>query len=660
MERKALLHESSGRTAASQTNYSGLVDLPPPPSSLLPPPRKLSQTGRAASIGVLGGSTSLGKFTFKEVPKVRGLPKSYSVSADGSPSYLTPSQLGRQELYREVPFTAVFGLQRIERSVAQAFANYAAELDVHDRSDLTEQERTSRMSHASLIILDELEFDKSVVTVPLVFAILIAAACQFLVGYNTGVMNAPVHVVFPQHSTLSWSLAVAAFAVGGPFGAIMGGRMADERGRRGALLLDTWTFLVGGILQTLAWDMFTIIVARFMIGFASGFSSVLVPIYLGELAPPTLRGMLGTVTQFALVVGILAANCFAFPFATLTQWRILFAVTPAVAIFQLLAAPFLLESPRWLLGRDPSSLKARYIIKRLRGLRYDHEVETEVGHFVMGGAAQRPEQSSHIAVLKEMWRQPKIRTLLLSSLILQVAQQFSGINAVFYYSTSFFQGIIDNPLLGTTLVGAVNVLATYAVLFLMDRCGRKTLILWSSGGMFVSCVMITMSLLGILNKMMALIAVNVYVCFFEFGLGPIPWLIVAEMFDGKYVATAMSTASQVNWACNFIIGFIFPYLNQFLGAYTFVPFGLILLGSFIFAATVLPETQGTTPEQLVAEMTRTLSQNIVYQPNVETANQIDVEWRKAMEQLQHEEEMEQQQGTYDYGFQPITDEKSNM
>ena len=123
----------------------------------------------------------------------------------------------------------------------------------------------------------------------------------------------------------------------------------------------------------------------------------------------------------------------------------------------------------------------------------------------------------------------------------------------------------------------------------------------------------------------------------------------------------MSTASQVNWACNFIIGFIFPYLNQFLGVYTFVPFGLILLGSFIFAATVLPETQGTTPEQLVAEMTRTLSQNIVYQPNVETANQIDVEWRKAMEQLQHEEEMEQQQGTYDYGFQPITgDENLHM
>ena len=101
-------------------------------------------------------------------------------------------------------------------------------------------------------------------------------------SYNTGVMNAPANVVFPGHSTLAWSLAVSSFAVGGPFGALVGGRMADSRGRRGALLLDTWLFLVGGILQTFAPDMMTIIVARFIIGFASGFSSVVVPVLLGE------------------------------------------------------------------------------------------------------------------------------------------------------------------------------------------------------------------------------------------------------------------------------------------------------------------------------------------------------------------------------------------
>jgi SP family facilitated glucose transporter-like MFS transporter 3 len=460
--------------------------------------------------------------------------------------------MGRLELYREVPFQAVFGLQRKEHSISQAFAMFAAnQAEGGEPTDSkSSADRASRVSFASAMILDELEFDASVVTMPLVFAVLCAAACQFLVGYNTGVMNAPASVVFPGHSTLSWSCAVSAFAVGGPFGAIVGGQLADSRGRRGALLICTWTFLIGGWLQTLAWNMTILTFSRLIVGFASGFSSVLVPVYLGELAPPTLRGMLGTCTQFALVSGILIADMIAFPFATESKWRLLFAVTPILAMVQLFLAPLLLESPRWLLGRDPKSLKARYIVKRLRGLRYDHEVETEVGHFVMGSSAQTStqEQTSTSAVLKEMWSQPKIRLLLLSAIVLQVSQQFSGINAVFYYSTSFFEGVIDNPLVGTTLVGALNVLATYAVLFLMDRCGRKTLILWSAGGMFLSCLVIVASLLGFLGNMYALAAVCSYVIFFEFGLGPIPWLIVAEMFEGKYVATAMSASSQVNWA----------------------------------------------------------------------------------------------------------------
>lgn len=597
-----------------------------------------AKAGRSASIGALGGSSSLGTFKFKEIPEVPGLPRSYSIGADGSPSFLTPTQMGRQELYTQVPFTAVFGLQKKERTVSQAFASYAAELDVGEMEGLSEEERLTRSSRASMIILDELEFDANLVTTPLVFAIIVAVASQFLVGYNTGVMNAPEKVVFPGHSTLLWSLAVAAFAVGGPFGAIAGGKLADSRGRRGALLIDTWTFLLGGLLQTLAIDMYTIIVSRFIIGFASGFSSVLVPIYLGELAPPTLRGMLGTLTQFAMVIGILVADLFAFPFATEDSWRILFAITAIVAAIQLFCAPFLLESPRWLLNRDPKSLRARYIIKKLRGLRYDHEVESELGNYIIGEAAQHQEQKSQGAVLKDMISHRKIRLLLISSLVLQMAQQLSGINAVFYYSSSFFEGVIDNPLLGTTIVGAVNVAATYVALLLMDRCGRKTLILWSSAGMFLSCVVIVLSLLGYFGNILALVAVNVYVSFFEIGLGPIPWLIVAEMFEGKYIAVAMSVSSQTNWACNFIVGLVFPYMNQYLGPYSFAPFGAVLAFTFFYALFVLPETQGTTPEDLVADIVRRNSKSVIYEANTEEAGAIDLEWRKAMEQIMQEEE----------------------
>jgi len=598
-----------------------------------------NKTVRSLSAGALGGSLSLGTFRFSEKPIVKGIPKSYSISLDGRTEGLTPTELGRQELYELIPFTAVFGLQKKERTISQAFASYAADIDVMSQRNLSESDIKSRRSRTSMIILDELEFDAVLVTTPLVCAILLATMSQFLVGYNTGVLNAPADVIFKGHSTLSWSIAVAAFPGGAPFGATAGGKLADSRGRRGALLMATWVFLLGGLIQTFALDMYSIIVARFILGFASGFSSVLVPIYLGELAPPRLRGMLGTLTQFALVIGILISNIMGLSLSTESLWRYLFAITPVTCVIQLALAPFLFESPRWLLGKDPSSLKARYIIKQLRGLRYDHEVETEVGHFVMGGAAQETEQTSNKDVLGEMLGRSKIRMLLFSALVLQMAQQFCGINAVFYYSTDFFRGVIDNPSIGTTLVGAVNVIATYAALLLMDRCGRKTLILWSSGGMFLSCIFIVLALRGIVSKVIALVAINAYVIFFELGLGPVPWLIVAEMFDAKYVATAMSLCCQLNFSCNFIVGLGYPFMNKWLDTLSFVPFAAVLAFTFVYTFFILPETQGTTPEELAADMVRRNSRSVIYEPKDEDNScAIDEEWRKAMEQLMKEEQ----------------------
>jgi hypothetical protein len=125
---------------------------------------------------------------------------------------------------------------------------------------------------------------------------------------------------------------------------------------------------------------------------------------------------------------------------------------------------------------------------------------------------------------------------------------------------------------------------------------------------------------------------------------------------GKYVATAMSVSCQLNWACNFIVGLAFPSMNAYLGPYSFAPFAVVLLATFFFAAYVLPETQGSTPEQLAAEMTRTLSQAVTYQNNSDTGDQMDLEWRKAMEQLKQEEEMEKKSGNYDYGAHPVEDE----
>mmetsp|Transcript_11702 Transcript_11702/g.28761 ORF Transcript_11702/g.28761 Transcript_11702/m.28761 type:complete len:698 (-) Transcript_11702:140-2233(-) len=584
--------------------------------------------------------------------------RSFIQAADGSYSALTPLEMGRHELYEELPFLAVPGLQKKEHNLSVAFSSYAAALDTLETEEyyksttgkgMNPEEKEQRLSRMSLLLLDELEADAITVTTPLIFAVLIASMLMFNAGYNISVMNAPEPFVFPGHSTGAWSVAVAAFCVGGPIGSVLAGKWADERGRKGALLLTTWLFIIGGLIQSLAPSLVVVMIARAVIGVASGASTVLVPIYLGELAPPNLRGVIGTMTQFALVVGILFADIVGFVLANETQWRWMFFLVSVMAILQLFLTPLLLESPRWLLGKNANSSKARFIIKKLRGYRYDEEVETEASHYLGAVKTQSLDDDDSSGkekekknAMAEMFADKKVRLLVVSTLVLQVANQFSGINAVFYYSGIFFDGVIENPLVGTTIIGAVNVLATYLALLLMDRCGRRTLIMWSTVGMFLSCVMIVLSLLDYFNQTVALGAVASYVSFFEIGLGPIPWLIVAEMFDGKYISSAMSVSSQLNWTCNFFVGLLFPYLNESLGPYSFAPFAIVLLLTFIYAWIWLPETAGTTPAELQAELVKKNAlvtyHNMDIQGMAGSVPATQDEWAQAMADIASEEE----------------------
>jgi len=503
-----------------------------------------AQVERPGEIGHRKTATDIGGYRSTQAGSHQRA-RSFVEFPDGRVSDLTPLEMGRQELYEDIPFVAVSGLQKKEHSLSVAFSSFASAIDVLEQEKhlastgrgMKPEEKEKRLSQMSLLLLDELEADAITVTTPLIFAVLIASLLMFNAGYNISVMNAPEPYVFPGHSTLSWSIANgSAFCVGGPVGASLAGKWADDRGRRGALLLATWLFIIGGIIQSLAPSMLVITVTRVIIGLASAASTVLVPIYLGELAPPNLRGIIGTMTQFALVLGILFADIVGFPLANEKTWRWMFFLTTVIASLQLLLTPFLLESPRWLLGRNPKSWKARFIIKKLRGFRYDEEVETEVEFFLsaaktqsIDGDSSRSQGKDKSNPVNEMFADKSVRLLVVSTLVLQAGQQLGGINAVFYYSGLFFDGIVDNPLVGTTIIGFINVLATFVALLLMDKCGRRTLIMWSAGGMFLSCIVIVMSLLGYFSSnYVALLGVGCYVSFFAIGLGPIPFLIIAE------------------------------------------------------------------------------------------------------------------------------------
>lgn len=163
---------------------------------------------------------------------------------------------------------------------------------------------------------------------------------------------------------------------------------------------------------------------------------------------------------------------------------------------------------------------------------------------------------------------------------------------VFYYSTSVFEDIINKPLIGTTSTGAVNVIFTYVALLLMDRCERKSLVLWSIGGMFIACLLLIGTQIGVWTDtygIATLASVNAYVAFYAVGIGPIPVLWITEMVPPKYVSLTMSVCSQLNWMANFLVGLAFPSMREQLMGWTFVPFAVVLLVAFLFVWRVLPQ-----------------------------------------------------------------------
>jgi len=478
-------------------------------------------------------------------------------------------------------------------------------------------------------------------------AVTVAALPMFLFGFNTGVLNAPEAVIFPSHSRFSWSAAVSGFCVGGLFGANVSGSLADRWGRRTGLVTIFWINLVAGVLHSITPTMGGLILARVVVGIAGGASTVVTPMYLSEISPKDIRGSIGTLTQLACVVGILASILWELPFNSETKWRWIFVPLPLVSIVGIVLAPFcLVETPSWLLlhcdAGDDRRQEAHENLRKLRGLRdqEDDGIIEMMLHDEITASSQRPSTTSlepvatddpdnHPSSLEEQEEQqldtppqsssqrvfsayhssfksyvfdPRNRIPLISSILFPVAQQLSGINAVFYYSTALFRGVISNPETGTIIAFAVNAAATVGAVLLMDRLGRKTLLSLSAGGMFLCCILLTLSLEGSLPGLLTVVGVMLYICFFELGLGCIPFFLASEMIEPEFAGRVQSISMSCNWFSNFCVGMLFPYMDKYLGPYSFVPFAVVLLGTVLYAIFLLPETRGKTPAQVMQDL----------------------------------------------------------
>ncbi|KAF1779266.1 Major facilitator superfamily domain [Phytophthora cactorum] len=449
----------------------------------------------------------------------------------------------QKRLYQELPFSVLPGMRRQSFQRERSFSNLKS--------------RSSWGSFTNLVARGE---DQPLLGADDDCGVALMSAFQF--GYNTGVTGGiNPDIIFPGHSDMQWAVCVSIFAVGGPIGSLTAGH---------ALLVDSFLFIIAGAIMALSVNIYALILGRFLVGFASGTVSVVVPLYLGELAPPNLRGALGTGYQLFMVMGILAADLLAFKYSGESQgiaqpgWRLLFGFTAVPGILQLALASLLTESPRWLLTKNRPK-EAADILRRLRG---SNDVYEEIDSICSASDNESGANTGIWDVLKDR----SIRFPLVAAVVLQVAQQFSGINAVMFYASSFFKNVgLKDPLVGATLVYTVNVISTGVALVLMDTAGRRPLLIYSAIGMIISSIVLTLGLMNALPfaSMASVGGVMCFVWFFEIGLGPIPWLIVAEMFPAKPRPTAMSIATMVNWSCSFLVGLTFPTMQRELGEYTF-------------------------------------------------------------------------------------------
>ncbi|KAF6111461.1 solute carrier family 2 member 5 [Phyllostomus discolor] len=340
-----------------------------------------------------------------------------------------------------------------------------------------------------------------------------------------------------------------------------------------------------------------IIVSRLLVGICAGLSSNVVPMYLGELAPKNLRGALGVVPQLFITVGILVAQIFGLRsvLANVDGWPILLAVTGIPAVIQLLLLPFFPESPRYLLVKKKNEQAARKALQRLRG--WD-EVDAEMEEIRREDEAERA--AGFISVLK-LFRLKSLRWQVISIIVLMAGQQLSGVNAIYYYADQIYRssGVKENDVQYVTAgTGAVNVVITMCAVVVVELLGRRSLLLLGFSTCFTACCVLTVALAlqDTVSWMpyLSIACVIIYVIGHALGPSPIPALLITEIFLQSSRPPAFMVGGSVHWLSNFAVGLLFPFIQEGLGAYSFILFAGICLLTTIYTFLIIPETKAKT------------------------------------------------------------------
>ena len=435
------------------------------------------------------------------------------------------------------------------------------------------------------------------------FLAAVAAIAGFLFGYDEGVIAVALPLIekdFPMSPFVS-GFMTAAVPLGALFAASIAGRITDRFGRRRVLMAAAAVFAVAALVAAAMTAIWVLVFARFVLGFAIGLAAVVAPLYIAEAAPLAIRGALVATYQLAITIGILVSYLAGLAFGSGGSWRLMFGLGALPAGLFLVGLAFLPESPRWLVLRGfPDAAKAS--IRRLRGAGADIDGELAEIQSSLGAGTGR---NGGYAMLLA----PAVRPALIVAMGLYCLQQLSGINAVIYYAPEIFgKAGFDSgstQRLATVGVGSVNFLATMLGMYLIDRLGRRPLLILGFVGTAATMFLIAAAIAhpNLVPSWVVVAALLLYIASFAISLGPLPHLMMAEVFPLRMRGAGMSMASISNWGFNFLVVLTFPLLLAGPGlASTFTIFAVVCLGGVAFTLLRVPETAKHSLEAIEAHL----------------------------------------------------------
>ena len=447
----------------------------------------------------------------------------------------------------------------------------------------------------------------------------VATIGGFLFGYDSGAVNGTQEGLRQAFglSDAGLGFTVGSLLIGCFIGAFLAGRLADLFGRRNVMMVTAVLFTIGALIQGFAHDHTLFVIARLMGGMAVGAASVLSPAYISEVAPASVRGRLTTLQQIMIIIGLTIAfvvNYFlaqsagestAAYWAGIEAWRWMYLMQAVPAVIFLVALIFIPESPRYLVskGRDE---KASQVLTSLYGSDVARGKLDEIR------ATYTQDHRPRLSDIKGNGLFG-IRPIVWAGIMLAVFQQLVGINVIFYYGETLWKlaGVSEEAALQRNILsGVVSIAACIVTIMVIDKIGRKPLLLIGSAGMAVSLFTMayafnsgTLDATGQLQLtpnmgMVALIAANLYVIFFNGTWGPVMWVMLGEMFPNQIRGSALAVAGFAQWFANYLIAQTFPIMAgwSLTGSYLFYAISAAI--SFFLVQKLIHETRGKELEQM--------------------------------------------------------------